>query len=510
MKLLFVSIDSLCRHFLDVYEPSVDLDVETENLDRFAERAAVFDSHYAGSLPCMPARREWLTGTQEFLWRPWGPIEPFDTTVPRALREREVVTKLVTDHYHHFQHGSGGYYEDFNGFEFIRGHEYDAWKTAPREPSSYVHEQLGFAAPDDPLGYGYLNPAQYSRNVDGFEDEAEFFGPKVFAETADWLRRNDEWDEWFCYVDSFDVHEPFHLPEPYASVYTDEDPRDPDLTFWPPYGRTDRGESELSERELDFVRSQFAGKLTMVDRWFGRVLDALDELALWDETMVVVTADHGFYLGEHSWVGKPFEAPLYDVLAHTPLFVWHPDAKRTGERVDALTAAVDLNATLLDAFGAEEAAGPHSRSLLPLLDGDVDAVREWALYGYWGSSVNITDGEFTYLHPCDDDVDSYCHSTQMMNPHSWFTPPKPQPDAESGEFLPYADAPVWRYAAPSYSRHDAPLLFDTRSDPWQEENVADDDVESDRMRDLLVTALNELDAPAHQYDRLALSAAESE
>ncbi|WP_101295814.1 sulfatase-like hydrolase/transferase [Halegenticoccus soli] len=511
MKLLFVSIDSLNRHFLDVYDPNVDLDVETENLDRFAERSAVFDAHYAGSLPCMPARREWLTGTQEFLWRPWGPIEPFDTSVPRALRAEDVITELITDHYHYFQHGSGGYYEDFNGFEFIRGHEYDAWKTTPREPSSSpIHDQLGFAVPDDPSGFGYLNPVQYVRNADGFDQERDSFAPKVFSETADWLRRNEKWDDWFLYVDSFDVHEPFHLPEPYASMYTDEDPRDPELTFWPPYGRTDRGESELSERELDFVRSQFAGKLTMTDRWFGRVLDVLDDRNLWEETVVVVTSDHGFYLGEHGWVGKPFEAPLYNVLAHTPLFIWHPDAARTGERIEALTAAVDLNATLLDVFGIVEESGPHSRSLLPLLDGEVDAVRDWALYGYWGSSVNVTDSKYTYLHPCNAEIGSFCHSTRMINPHSWFTPPKPRPDAASGEFLPYAEVPVWRYAAPSYARHSEPLLFDVEEDPWQEKRLTSDPDESDRMCDLLVAALDELETPSHQYDRLNLASRRTE
>ncbi|MFC7189962.1 sulfatase-like hydrolase/transferase [Halocatena marina] len=135
MNVLFVSIDSLRRDFLDTYQDDpwcIEYEVDTTNLDRFAERATVFNTHYAGSLPCMPARREWLTGTQEFLWRPWGPIEPFDTTLPEALRHADVMTKLITDHFHYFQHGSGGYFEDFNGFEFIRGHENDTWKTAPR------------------------------------------------------------------------------------------------------------------------------------------------------------------------------------------------------------------------------------------------------------------------------------------------------------------------------------------------------------------------------------------
>jgi hypothetical protein len=59
-------------------------------------------------------------------------------------------------------------------------------------------------------------------------------------------------------------------------MYTDEDPRDPDLPLWPPYAMLE--ESGYTDRELEFVRSQFAGKVTMVDRWFGWILDRFDEL----------------------------------------------------------------------------------------------------------------------------------------------------------------------------------------------------------------------------------------
>jgi len=513
MNVLLIGIDSLSRHFLDVYpEIDVEFDVETDNLDRFAERAAVFDSHYAGSLPCMPARREWLTGTQEFLWRPWGPVEPFDETLPRLAREEGIVTQLVTDHFHYFQHGSHGYYEDFNGFEFVRGHEFDAWQTSPRYPDETLLAQvtMGEEAPDahqtapDPDDVGFMNRAQYPRNVDGFEDESDFFAPKVFDATAQWIRDNEAWDQWFCYVDSFDVHEPFHVPEPYASMYTDEDPRDPDLVNWPYYGRVDRGQSELTDRQLEFVRAQFAGKITMVDRWFGRVLDALDETGAWKDTMVVVTADHGHYLGEHGWVGKP-QAPMYDVLTHTPLFVHHPDAARAGERIDALTSAVDLYGTVLDELGVE-AEHRHSRSLSPLLHGECDDHRDWAIYGYWGSSVNVTDGEYTYLHPCDESVDAECYSTEMMNALGWFQPRDPQFDAEAGDFLPYTESPVWRWETYATGRHDDPMLFDSATDPEQDNDLVGENREAEeRMRSLLVDALEHLDAPESQYERLGLS-----
>ena len=508
MNTLFVSIDSLRRDFLSAYGESPAIDVATPNFDRFAERAAVFDSHYAGSLPCMPARREWLTGTQEFLWRPWGPIEPFDNTLPELARQNGILSQLITDHYHYFQHGSNGYYEDFNGFDFVRGHEYDAWQTSPMQPDDRLLDQTVNRSTDSPEMLQFLNRTQYARNVSDVDELAkeEFFAPQIFSKTSEWLQANQDWAEWFCYVDSFDVHEPFHVPEPYASLYTDEDPRDPDLPNWPYYGQLDEGQSELSDREAEFVRSQFAGKVTMVDEWFGQVLDTLDHQDAWEDTVVIITSDHGFMLGEHNWMGKN-APPVYNILAHTPLMIWHPKSPHRRESVSALTSAVDLYATVLDIFGIEEIDHRHSQSMLPLLCGETDNHRDWALYGYWGSAVNVTDGQHTYHRPCQDNAEVYCYSTTMMNPNSWFTPTTPELDAEANEFLPYTDSPVWRYPGKQYRQLSEPLLFDVTEDWYQHENLnKTDDETAQQMQNLLISALDQLKSPEYQYKRLGFVA----
>lgn len=503
MNVIFITIDSLNRHFLKAYGQPVEPEVETPNLDRFARRATVFENHRVGSLPCMPARREFFGGVQEFLWRPWGPMEPFDTPIALAARKNGIATQLITDHYHYFQHGSSGYFEDYQGFEFVRGHEYDAWRTSPKAPDEVLLKQIKAY---EPGSFRFLNQAQYARNAAVLRKEEDFFAPKVFSGAVRWLEDNRDYERWLLVVDSFDVHEPFHVPEPYASMYTDEDPTDPDLVNWPYYGRIDEGQSKLTDRQVAFVRAQYAGKLTMVDRWFGKMLDELDRLDLWDDTVVIVTSDHGHYLGDHGWMGKPMDAPLYDVLARTPLFVHHPASPLPpGARVPALTSAVDLYATILESLDAEIPPRTHSRSLMPLLTGERKEHRQWALYGYWGSSVNVTDGRYTYLHPCREDLDAYCYSTMMMNPHRWFFPPEVQEAAESGRFLPYTDSPVWRYPGQSYSRHEAPMLFDVENDPEQQENLAGRGLtEEGRMRDLLVTALEQIEAPEEHFQRLGL------
>ncbi len=501
--MILINIDSLNRHFLKAYGQPIELDVQTPNLDRFAERSAVFDRHYAGSLPCMPARREFFAGIQEFLWRPWGPMEPFDRPLARVSRENGYVTQLVTDHYHYFQHGSHGYFTDYHGFEFIRGHETDAWKTAPIHPDPVLLRQT--CAEDAPHGNSQNRRIAYARNAAQFHREEDFLSPRVFTSAAEWLEDNREQERFLLVIDSFDVHEPFHNPDEFAALYTDEDPHDPGLVLWPEYGNVlGDGRARLSPRQVAFVRSQFAAKLSMVDKWLGRVFEKLDQHDLWEDTMVIVTSDHGHYLGEKGWMGKP-DSPNYDVLAHTPLFVWHPQGAHNGEHVTALTSAVDLYATMIDAMGGSIEQPTHSRSLVPLLLGQADRVRDWALYGYFGRTLNVTDGRYTYHLAADQDKPLNLYSTMFMNPEDWFSPVQIPENPEAGRFLPYTDSAVWQYPVRVGVRNHETLLFDTEQDPWQDDNLAGRESPMERrMRGLLQVALGELQAPTELYARFGL------
>jgi arylsulfatase A-like enzyme len=250
----------------------------------------------------------------------------------------------------------------------------------------------------------------------------------------------------------------------------------------------------MDERDMDFVRSQFAGKTTMVDRWFGRVLDVLDRTDGWEDTVVVVTTDHGELLGEHGYVMKNY-MPVYDEIANTPLFVWHPEADL--DRVDALTSAVDVYATLLEAAGAEIPAHTHGRSLLPLLRGEREDHREYALYGYFGADGCVTDGRYTYFHPGDPEAEVDIYSTMQM---------RGKQGAAAVDSIPHAADAVWRYPAGTGSRQvDEPTLYDTETDPGQTENLASEASEqAERMRGLLTEGLRELGAPESQFERLGL------
>lgn len=483
MNVIVILMDSLNSHFLKTYGNEW---VKTPNIDRLAARSVLFDRHYIGSMPCMPARHDIWTGKLEFLWRPWGPVDPGEVTLPMRLRGK-VVTQLVTDHYHFFERGGETYHIDFDGWEFIRGHENDPWVTQPNDIA--VRDCF----------------ERYRRNMRRMKTEADFTSPRTFQASADWLEDNHHQHERFLlFIDEFDPHEPFHSSEPYNSMYGDE--WDDIPFFWPTYGP-----NRYTERELSHLRAQYAGKLTMADQWLGRVLDKLDEHDLWRDTLVILTTDHGHFLGEKEWVGKGI-FPHYQPIAHIPLLIAAPGVP--AGRSQALTTTVDLAATVLDAFG-EEAGGLDGRSILPLLSGEAEKIRNWALYGTFGAYVHVTDGKYVYLRsPESENNDPLYIYRLTWNTAPWWGVPIPDERLEMGKYLPHEDRMVTRMRLSEHDKQrlqvikrwipEPTQLHDIETDPEQKTDLSGDPALHGKYKRLLASALEEAGCPPEQFTRLAL------
>ena len=122
MKAIMVMYDSLNRRMLPPYG---DTTIHAPNFARLAERCVTFDNCYVGSMPCMPARRELHTGRYNFLHRSWGPLEPFDDSMPAILSENGIYTHLISDHQHYWEDGGATYHTRYDSWEFNRGQEGD-------------------------------------------------------------------------------------------------------------------------------------------------------------------------------------------------------------------------------------------------------------------------------------------------------------------------------------------------------------------------------------------------
>lgn len=502
MKTVFVLFDSLNRHILGPYGGRR---VPTPNFDRLARRSATFEGHYVGSMPCMPARRDLLTGRLSFLHRSWGPMEPFDNAFPEILgKETGTYTHLVTDHFHYWEDGGATYHNRYDSYDFIRGQEGDPWKAMVQPHWERLREKYSEAQfSTDRRNYKSQNVI----NREFIRDEKDFPSVQVFEAGLEFLRQNAEAENWLVQIETFDPHEPFHAPSSYKTPY-DTGWNGP-IRDWPRYGRVD----ELPE-ECEELRANYYATVALCDAQLGRLLDVFDERDLWRDTALVVTTDHGFLLGEHDFWAKN-RMNIYEEIARIPLFVHDPRRDCAGRRVNALTQTSDLCATMLDLHDAPLAPEMQSHSLLPLIDG-APSQRQAVLYGYFGGAVNVANGRWTYHRYPPDLRTQEVYQYTLMPTHIFdFFAPDELRQARLAEPMPFTKGiptlkvPVSERSAmydtygPGAMIEDETRLYDLDADPGQERPVQSEEVEA-RLADLMADLMAGLDAPPEAFERLSL------
>jgi arylsulfatase A-like enzyme len=485
MRAIMVMFDTLNRRFLPPYGAT---GIHAPNFTRLAARTATFDNCYAGSMPCMPARREIHTGRHNFLHRSWGPLEPFDDSMPELLSRAGVYTHLVTDHQHYWEDGGATYHNRYDSFEFFRGQEGDKWKGHVADPDipETISWRSGSGWRQNWVNRQYMSrPEQHSqtRTVDA---------------GLEFLATNREADNWFLQIECFDPHEPFFTYDQYREHYLHG--RAGAGYDWPDYRRvTEDG------ADVDRVRAEYSALLTMCDASLGRVLDVMDERDMWSDTMLVVCTDHGLLLGEHGWWGKNVQ-PWYDENIHTPLFIWDPRSGVRGERRSELVQTIDFGPTLLDFFGVEQPRLAQGRPLARTVAENAPVHRA-ALFGAFGAHVNVTDGRYVYMRAPVSAANEPLFEHTLMPTHlaSRFAPEE-LVDAELIPPLPFTKgAPVLRMPGHAWGTPYAfgTMLFDLETDPEQCRPLVDDELET-RMATHLVELMRASDAPASQFERLGL------
>lgn len=502
MKAVMVMFDTLNRHFL----PNYGCDwTHAPNFARLGEKTVTFDNSYVCSMPCMPARRDMHTGRANFLHRSWGPIEPFDDSVPEMLKKAGVWTHLSTDHQHYFEDGGCTYHTRYRSWDFHRGQEGDTWigQVKPPAPRALVND------PDVAPGKNQMRTQDWI-NREYIGDRQEWMPQhQTFSAGLEFLDRNHDQDNWFLQIETFDPHEPFYTQPEFKKYFARHYDNYTGPHFdWPGYGKV----TEARE-VVEHCRYEYAALLAMCDCYLGKVLDAMDKYNLWDDTMLIVNTDHGFMLGEHDSWAKCW-LPFYQEIAHTPFFVWDPRCGKTNERRQALVQpSIDLPLTLLDFFGVDATPDMRGKSLTQTIADDTP-VREAAIFGIHGGQVNITDGRYVYMRGYAGQTNEPLFNYTLMPTHmrSRFHPDElknmtlAQPLSFSKE-TPVLKIPVKTAHIPqdkhTYSKTN---LFDLQSDYAQHKPI-DDKIIEQQMIDKLVKLLMENDAPSEQFQRLGLQSA---
>ena len=483
MKTIMVMFDSLNRHMLPPY--GCDW-VKAPNFERLAQRAVTFDNSYVGSMPCMPARRELHTGRYNFLHRSWGPLEPFDDSLPETLSRNGVYTHLISDHYHYWEDGGATYHHRYNTWESVRGQEGDCWKGEVADPD--MPEHMGQSWRQDVVNRKYLDREEAQPQAITFGLGLEF------------LEKNHDQDNWFLQLETFDPHEPYFTHQQYKDLYPHD--HDGPLFDWPYY----RTVNEEERPYIQHVRYENAALISMCDRYLGKVLDFMDAHGMWKDTMLIVNTDHGFLLGEHDWWAKG-NVPYYQEIAHTPLFIWDPRADRRGERRGALVQTIDLAPTILDFFGVPVPPDMRGKPLGAAVAGDAP-VHDGILFGCHGGHVNCTDGRYVYMRGPQSGHNTPLYEYTLMPTHmrGMFSVEELRHIELAGPFPFTKGCQVMKI--PSRGGNGQAqfpnMLFDLQEDPGQTSPMEDPQIEA-RMAALMARLMKESDAPAEQYERLGLT-----
>ena len=332
------------------------------------------------------------------------------------------------------------------------------------------------------------------------EDQPQY---KTVSKGLEFMETNKDADDWMLQIEIFDPHEPFYSPEKYKKLY--EHMYKGDFFDWPQYKKCDE-----SEEDINHVRMEYAALVSMCDENLGRFLDKMDELNLWEDTMLICAPDHGYSLGENGWWAKIFGG-WYNATAHIPYYVWDPRCGKMNERNSNLVQWIDIAPTLLEYFDVPIPKDMLGKPLRDVVAKD-EAIHDYVAFGTFGGHVNITDGKYVYMRAPEYPENVPLYEYTMMPTHlcSLFSVEEMQKaefvepfDFTKGCKVMKIPGIVQNMCTEEFWSQWKTELYDIEEDYDQEHCLDDPDVEA-RMLKAIETMLLENDAPVEQYVRLGM------
>lgn len=351
--------------------------VQSPNIDRLAARGVRFENATCQYPLCGPSRNSMLTGLYPNSSGIMSNGQIFRQTIPshhslsQTFRLNNYFAARIGKLFHYNVPKSVG----------TNGHD---------DPGSWELE-LNPAGCDRLLEEGdifSLNPNNFGGTLSWFAsprpDASHTDG--MLAADAKWVLERcarDQSRPFFLALGFYRPHTPYVAPKPYFDNYpveqmpvvegVEEDQKDvPRLAL----ASQKQEQNEMSDDlRRQAVQAYFAS-ITFMDTQVGLVLDALDELGLAENTIVVFTSDHGYHLGEHGLWQK---MSLFEQSAQVPLIIATPDSKQQGSVVQSPVGLVDLYPTLTELCGIKTQVPLQGQSLVPMLDEPSTPGRGWSL-----------------------------------------------------------------------------------------------------------------------------------
>jgi len=395
----------------DCVSPDRMYPVKTPNIDKLASEGVFFEHAFTPMPVCAPARQCLASGRMA---DSYGAFWNYDM--------KGLPCKSLT--------GGGdtwsknlqkiGYNTAFLG----------KWHSSESEsPSDFVYEH--FIGNDVWSKYieGKYPGKVYSGGFEGCEsfldaeDGHSFFMANKAVDFIENFGGSDS--PFFVRLDFNDPHLPCRPSQPYAGMYTKED-----AVPWPSFGDSLENKPYIQKqmvqnwgndgRDWDYwsdIVARYYATITQLDAAVGRILDAVDKAGLYDDTVIILTSDHGDTSGGHGMMDKHYI--LYDDVCRIPLIIRYPNVCDKGIVSSAFVSnMLDIAPTIEEICYLSPAGERHGQSLLPLLKGEEQPWRDSAVssgngqqFGFysnrsirtkrWRYVWNLTDVDELYDHDND-------------------------------------------------------------------------------------------------------------
>ncbi|RLG16811.1 hypothetical protein DRN62_02930, partial [Nanoarchaeota archaeon] len=341
-NVILITLDTLRADHLSLYGYPLNT---TPNLDRIAEDAVVFEDAIATSSWTLPSHASIFTGRY--------PYHHGATARHQLLRHEE---KLLAEILREKGYVTAGFvggpfckakYGIAQGFMFYddRLDFFEYWHTFDK---LYIGRIFHVAFPDID---------KFIFRSDG-ERSSEEINRRVFK----WLEKNKD-QTFFMFINYFDTHMPYNLGKEFKERFTNDTRSYKDVVKIFALKRNE----EVSEEDVDFIASLYDTEIFHLDHHLEELFDELDELGIKNDTIIIITSDHGEEFHDHGGFGHGWT--LYQEVVHVPLIIYYPK-EFSPKRIEERVSLTDLFPTILDVLGMDTPENIDGVSLLPLIKGD--------------------------------------------------------------------------------------------------------------------------------------------
>ncbi len=410
MNVLFIIIEDCNAGVWGCYGNPI---CKTPHLDQFAKTAVQFDAAYVQAVACNPSRSSFLTGLRPLTSGVWNNGQvmsehlPDGTiTLPELLKRDGFSTAVIGKFFHRV---------DYAEKQLLAFDRIEMYGKPPlwQGPEAMVKFPPVRRTQRDPAAKN-RNSKEYRqwriRNSDRYGDSGlkpEEEGDYRISQTAVALLKDfaGKKQRFFLSVHQARPHTPLTAPKQYVDMYDPETipdpPAPPDSLKGCPYPKRVTGGNpdifmakQPTPRQAKEAIAAYYACVSCVDDNVGRVLAALDEQGLADDTIVFIMGDHGFHLGDHAFWSK---YSMYEATRRAPLWVRVPGAKGNGKVCREFVEFVDLLPTVGQLAGLKVPAHLEGISFAPLLSNPTLPWKKAVFMVQSPREQMVRDHDFSYL-----------------------------------------------------------------------------------------------------------------